>query len=55
MNFHVLIIKRIIIFNNDFAFIGADAFSSTALGIGLIMNSYIPNGLGIKLKGKEFC
>ncbi|EZA57457.1 hypothetical protein X777_02465 [Ooceraea biroi] len=30
---------------------GADAFSSTALGIGLIMNSFIPNGLGIKLEG----
>lgn len=32
-------------------FVGADAFSSTALGIGLIMNSFIPNGLGIELKG----
>ncbi|XP_070164540.1 adrenocorticotropic hormone receptor-like [Polyergus mexicanus] len=32
---------------------GADAFSSTALGIGLIMNSFIPNGLGIKLKGVD--
>ncbi|EFN88898.1 Trace amine-associated receptor 4 [Harpegnathos saltator] len=30
---------------------GADAFSSTALGIGLIMNSFIPYGLGIELKG----
>ncbi|RLU18879.1 hypothetical protein DMN91_009237, partial [Ooceraea biroi] len=32
---------------------GADAFSSTALGIGLIMNSFIPNGLGIKLEGMD--
>ncbi|CAL1680360.1 unnamed protein product [Lasius platythorax] len=32
---------------------GADAFSSSALGIGLIMNSFIPNGLGIKLKGVD--
>ncbi|KYN04066.1 Trace amine-associated receptor 3 [Cyphomyrmex costatus] len=30
---------------------GADAFSSSVLGIGLILNSFIPIGLGIKLKG----
>ncbi|GAB1863998.1 Trace amine-associated receptor 4-like [Camponotus japonicus] len=32
---------------------GADAFSSSVLGIGLIMNSFIPNGLGIELKGVD--
>ncbi|XP_011168340.2 trace amine-associated receptor 4 isoform X2 [Solenopsis invicta] len=32
---------------------GADAFSSSVLGIGLILNSFIPIGLGIKLKGMD--
>ncbi|XP_011315081.1 G-protein coupled receptor 12 isoform X1 [Fopius arisanus] len=30
---------------------GADAFSSAALGIGLVGNSFIPEGLGLKLPG----
>ena len=30
---------------------GADAFSSTALAIGLVMNSFIPLGLGVELTG----
>ncbi|XP_071573858.1 adrenocorticotropic hormone receptor-like [Temnothorax nylanderi] len=32
---------------------GADAFSSSILGIGLVLNSFIPFGLGIKLKGMD--
>lgn len=32
---------------------GADAFSSSVLGIGLVLNSFIPIGLGIKLKGMD--
>ncbi|XP_072743257.1 uncharacterized protein [Anoplolepis gracilipes] len=38
---------------NHTEFLGADAFSSTVLGIGLIMNSFIPKGLGIKLKDMD--
>lgn len=30
---------------------GADAFSSFVLGVGLVMNSFVPKGLGIKLTG----
>ncbi|XP_036150264.1 trace amine-associated receptor 4-like [Monomorium pharaonis] len=32
---------------------GADAFSSSVLSIGLVMNSFIPIGLGIQLKGMD--
>lgn len=32
---------------------GADAFSSTALAIGLVMNSFIPYGLCLKLSGEK--
>ncbi|XP_011877478.1 PREDICTED: trace amine-associated receptor 4-like isoform X1 [Vollenhovia emeryi] len=32
---------------------GADAFSSSVLGIGLVLNSFIPNGLEIKLKDMD--
>lgn len=31
---------------------GADAFSSIALGVGLVMNSFVPVGLGQKISGK---
>lgn len=30
---------------------GADAFSSSALGVGLVVNSFIPEGLGLKFPG----
>lgn len=33
---------------------GADAFSSFVLGVGLFMNSLLPHGLGLKLRGIIF-
>ncbi|XP_048515670.1 lysophosphatidic acid receptor 1-like [Athalia rosae] len=32
---------------------GADAFSSIALGVGLVMNSFVPFGLGLTLNGVD--
>ncbi|KAK0092407.1 hypothetical protein PV326_001517 [Microctonus aethiopoides] len=32
---------------------GADAFTAITLGTGLVMNSFIPYGLGIKLSGRQ--
>lgn len=50
MHTHIFV-RKVFLKATENKILGADAFSSSVLGIGLVMNSFIPIGLEIKLKG----